>query len=227
MWSDFLDMVFPVCCCACNRMLVKGEEQLCTTCISLLPIIETDCVEGLAELHTRFWGRVPLKLAIPYLYLYKRGITQRILHHIKYERGEDIAFMLGTYFGRRHLPHLIAQIDLLVPIPLHPKKREQRGFNQSEVFANGIAQATGIGVHPTAVKRVQYTDTQTRKSKYERWENIEGVFSLHDSTVLRGMNVLVVDDVITTGATLEACLQAVLKAQPASVSVAAIALAMK
>jgi ComF family protein len=206
---------------------MRGEEHLCTTCLSLLPVIEPDSPNGLAELHTRFWGRIPLKLALPYLYLYKRGVVQKILHHIKYEKGEDLSINLGRQFGLKHLSLLREHIDILVPIPLHPKKKQQRGFNQSEAFASGVSQMTGIGVHTNAVKRIRYTDTQTRKGKYERWENVEGVFALHDSLPVRGMHVMIVDDVITTGATLEACLHTVLEANPASVSIAAIAMAMK
>jgi ComF family protein len=158
-------------------------------------------------------------------YHYNKGnAVQQLIHRFKYRGMKDIGVFLGEQLGKEIIRSGHADdIDLILPVPLHPKKKKKRGFNQSEIIAVGMASVTGKELNAKCLYRRTYSDTQTRKTKYERWENVEKIFSLRDPEMLSGKHLLLVDDVITTGATLEACAQVLMKTEGIRISVAAVA----
>ncbi len=219
--TDFVDLVFPDLCPGCEQPFAKGEKFLCTSCEYDLPLFAID-----DNILDRFIGRISLLDARAYFKFYTGGITQKLLHAVKYGGDKE----LGIYLGRMFMMSLkrkdvFAGIDVIVPVPLHPTKLRSRGYNQSAVLAFGIADALGLNVDEQSVVRLKKSETQTRKTRAERWHNVAGIFEVTGNK-LRDKNVLLVDDVITTGATLEACGEAILAARATSLSFGALAAAM-
>jgi ComF family protein len=227
MWKDFVNLLFPEVCVTCQTLLVEGERHLCLSCSTKLPIISADCSEGYQDLLQRFWGRVPLSHALPFLHMTRKGSVQKIIHQIKYKGNKDLAFTLGSWAGGTFSETYANQFDQLIPVPLHPQKLKLRGYNQSEEFAKGISLIWSCPLSITAVERVHFTETQTKKSKYDRWLNVEEVFRVANPGEVQNQRILLIDDVITTGATLEACAEQLLQAGAKSVGVGSIALAAK
>ena len=218
---DFIDLVFPNCCPGCDQPLVSGEEHLCTSCELDLPVYPAN-----ENINQYFAGRLELEEARAFIKFYTAGIAQKLLHHIKYQGDQD----LGEHLGKMFMHHLIAKsvysnVEVIVPVPLHKSKFRARGYNQSEILARGMADVLGVAVDSGSVKRFRKSETQTRKNRAERWQNVSGIFEVTNDS-LQGKHVLLVDDVITTGATLEACGEIILSAGAASLSVAALAAAM-
>jgi ComF family protein len=162
-------------------------------------------------------------------YLYeKSGKVQKMLHAIKYEQQKELAQYIGQLYDEDlKADESVSKVDVIMPIPLHKKKLKTRGFNQSEWFAKGLSEGLGKEVETRRFKRVKDTKTQTKKKKYERWENVEGIFELHEPEAFYGKHVLLVDDVITTGATIEAAWMALKQVKDIKLSVASIAFAEK
>jgi ComF family protein len=175
-----------------------------------------------------FWGRVPVHHAASYFYFHKGSRVQHLIHQLKYKGREDIGVYIGRQYGRllQDSP-LFGDVSAIIPVPLHPKKLRKRGYNQSEAFARGLARSMVANVDVYSLIRKEVTDTQTRKSRFKRWENVSEVFDLPDPSSLEGKHVLLVDDVVTTGATLESCIQTLLKPANVKVSIATIACALK
>lgn len=221
--KDLISLVYPRVCVACDSLLYKHEQFLCSHCAVHLPLSNFH-LESANPVERLFYGRVPLhRVASMYLFT-KGGKVQKILHEIKYEGNRELALMLGQEYGRQLLTGGFIQEDVLVPVPLHPKKQRQRGFNQSEAFARGIAETASCVLLPDALKRTEFTSTQTRQKKYDRWKNVHDRFALADHGI-SGKNVLLIDDVITTGATIEACCTELIKAKPKRISVVSLAFA--
>ncbi|MCB0494601.1 MAG: ComF family protein [Cyclobacteriaceae bacterium] len=173
----------------------------------------------------RFYGRVPLTEAHAFLFFKRKGITQKLLHEIKYNGNQKLAIDLGKTFGENCVKERLFQsIDLIIPVPLHKSKYRLRGYNQSELIAMGMADKLGAELDTAAVVRSVKTSTQTKKSRSERWKNVSEIFKANTNR-LKGRHVLVVDDVVTTGATLESCAQSILDAGALDVSIACLALA--
>ena len=173
-----------------------------------------------------FWGRVELFSATSYLFFNKGGSVQHLMHSLKYKSQKETGVYLGKLFGKDLLKSpLFNTIDLIIPVPLHPKKFHLRGFNQSEVIASGIGHVMEIPVECNKLIRLVNTDSQTRKSRYSRWENVRSAFGVENPEDISGKHVLLVDDVLTTGATLEACAATLLEIEGTRVSVATLAYA--
>ena len=206
--KDCAGLFFPDVCYSCGNSLYKNEKVLCTRCYLHMPEtnFHNDPDNPVARV---FWGRVPIRAATA-LYFYKKGgSVQQLIHQLKYRGHKEIGLHLGNLLGGeiKRQP-LFEGIDCIVPVPLHRKKKRTRGFNQAELIGIGISQVLGIPVDVEHVVRTVASETQTRKGRYTRWENVGQIFRVKDGPVLAGKHVLVVDDVITTGATMEACLQA-------------------
>lgn len=170
-----------------------------------------------------FWGRVPVKHCTSYFFYIKDSKYQNIIHRLKYEGKRNIGTEMGRMFGTTLTTTPFSSADIVIPVPLHRKKLHQRGFNQSELIAEGIAEKLGIPMVPGLIERIRYSATQTSRSRYERWENVEGIFQVRRPQSLSGKHVLLVDDVVTTGSTLEACSNEILKVKGTSVSIATLA----
>jgi ComF family protein len=175
-----------------------------------------------------FWGRVGVRAATALFFYKKGGAVQQLIHQLKYRGHKEIGIHLGKLLGSeiKHQPFFDG-IDCIVPIPLHRKKKKMRGFNQAELIGLGVSQALEIPMNVKTVIRQIASDTQTRKGRYNRWENVSEIFLVKDDTALQDKHVLVVDDVITTGATMEACLQALSRVPGITLSVACIAFASR
>lgn len=223
MLYDLISLFFPRTCAGCSYSLFRDEQVLCMKCRFHLPStgfeLDPDNVVARA-----FWGRVELKYAAAGFAFRKGNIVQKLVHRLKY-RGDQA---LGEYMGRLLGHKLEGQeamsgIDLIMPVPLHPRKLRKRGFNQSECLARGLSDVLHIPLDVRNLQRSSFTATQTKRTRYARWENVSSVFQLRDTKSLTGKHILLVDDVITTGATLEAAAACLLQGGAASVSVAAFA----
>lgn len=223
--SDFLALFFPSYCLTCSASLVSGEDWVCTACCYDLP--QTTYHQVLDNLVAqKLYGRLPIKYGMALYKFRKTGKVQTLLHHLKYKRKPT----LGRWLGRRYgtilkEARLDQRFDLIVPVPLHSSRLRQRGYNQSDYFAQGLAEMFQIPWNNQCLVRTRATPTQTRKNRVERFKNVEEAFCITNSAVVDGQRLLVVDDVITTGATLEACSTVLLAAGSKAISVAAIAVA--
>jgi ComF family protein len=202
--SDFASLFFPEYCLGCSQGLVKGEEILCTRCLSQLPRTGyLDTPEN--PIKEKFIGRLPIKEAWAFLRFRKEGIVQHLLHQLKYNNQPEVGIRLGKLFGMELKKRGLSQFDLIVPLPLYVSRQKNRGYNQSAKFAEGLSSSLGIPINLNSCIRLKNTQTQTQKNRSERWENVEHAFQVIDKKVIEDKKILLVDDVITTGATLEAC----------------------
>lgn len=223
--DDIVNLFFPNVCLACGETLNRQERIICLSCQLKLP-------ETGFHLHEEnpvsrvFWGRVNLNAATSFLFFNKGGNVQKLIHSLKYRNRKEVGIYLGELFGRSLIQSpLYEHIDFVVPVPLHPKKYRKRGFNQSEMIASGIAKSMKTNTDFSNLQRIVNTDSQTRKSRYNRWENVKGVFAIKAPEHFEEKHILLVDDVLTTGATLEACASTLLEINNTKVSVATIAYA--
>ncbi len=225
LWVDFIAMIFPNYCLTCQQGLWKGEQLICTKCIAHLPKTQSH-IQSIEVLSQKFWGKVPLIQTLAYLKFTKQGIVQKLLHNLKYNNRPDIGETLGKWYGADlREKDLNQRIDIIIPVPLHPVKQKKRGYNQSEAFARGLAHTLEVDWTNKVLLRKTNTDTQTKKNRIERWENVNKVFTVSNQTLIKDKYVLLVDDVVTTGATLEAASKVLLNHQAKGVSVATIAYA--
>lgn len=225
-FHSFWSLLFPRCCEVCGSPLSRGEECLCTCCNINLPrtgfhLRKDNPVECL------FWGRIPgLKRASSFLFYRKGSDFRRILHMLKYGGYKELGEVMGRYMSAElSSGEFFDGVDMIIPVPLHRKKQKLRGYNQSEWIARGIASVTGIPLCAECMIREKNTETQTRKSTFERWENVEGIFRLCDTVHFEGKHVLFVDDVLTTGATTVACASAFAGVSGIRISVLTLAVA--
>jgi len=178
-------------------------------------------------LASRLYGQVRFDHVLAYLKFYKSGITQSLLHQLKYDNCPEIGEMVGRWFGYLLVEkNLTEKFDLLIPVPLHKKKSHQRGYNQSERIASGIAETSGINLAVKTILRTRMNESQTNKSRVERWQNVEDIFAVIKPELIEDKRILLIDDVITTGATIESCAMALEKSNAKSISAGALAMAM-
>ena len=226
-FADTLHLFYPHVCTGCGSDLVQTDQLLCLRCISNLP--HTNYAQHAGNpIEKIFWGRVPLVAAHSEFYFSKESLIQHIIHQLKYKGNQDIGIYLGEILGRSLLnSNRFSGIDYLIPLPLYADKERKRGYNQAAVICRGMSGVMNVPVLTGNVTRQRYTETQTKKHRTERWENVADSFIVNDKEELKGKNVLLIDDVITTGATLEACGQSILQAADVKLSVAALAMATK
>jgi ComF family protein len=221
--DDFISLFFPRFCLACSGPMARGEEILCTHCITELPKTHSHLLPE-NQIKIRLAGRLPLHHALAFLKFRKRGIVQHLLHQLKYNQHPEVGVRLGQAYGRELSQHgYDKHFDLIVPVPLHSTRQRQRGYNQSAKFAEGLSLAMNIPWDESVSVRTQSSETQTHKSKSERWDNVKDVFSIDSSSKVMNKRILLVDDVITTGATLEACGQHLLSKGCRQLSIACLA----
>lgn len=225
--NDFISLFFPNLCCSCNESLRKNEEVICTLCLNSLPKTDYYLHQDNPIMKT-FWGRAPIHAATAYYHFNKGAKVQHLIHQLKYKEKKEVGIFIGEQMGiELKDSELFKNIDVVVPVPLHPKKERKRGYNQSEMFGKGLAKSLGKPLNTASLVRRKFTETQTKKSRSERWENVGNVFFVKDAEPLKGKHILLVDDVITTGSTLEACMQALLEIDGVTISLSAIATGLK
>jgi len=219
---DFLSLFFPQVCFACDGNLVHGENEICTACLLDLP--KTDFHNNIHnEFHQKLVGRLPVKFVLAQFVFNKRGKVQRLLHHLKYRNQPKIGVTLGKVYGYMLKENYQNEFDLIIPVPLHPARQKKRGYNQSMEFAKGLSEIMNIPCSDDLVHRILETETQTKRTKLERWQNVSEVFKIANQDFLKDKRILLVDDVITTGSTLEACAKVILECGIKDISFACIA----
>lgn len=222
-WDDFISLLFPRLCYACGNHLLRNENIICTECFISISrtnyhLIPDNPVEQL------FWGRCRITSAAAFSFYTRGSRIRKLIHNLKYGGVKEIGYELGRIYGHTlKNSGFTKEIDIIIPVPLHPSRQRKRGFNQSEYISSGIAEATGLKLDLRTLIRIRSSDTQTKRTRYERWMNVEGIFAITDSKSLRGKHILLVDDVITTGSTIDACASELLKIDDVKVSVAALA----
>jgi len=223
--EDLIALFYPSTCIVCEKNLLKEEDCICTHCLHKIP--KTDCFKQAKNSVSKlFWGRVQLQNAVALYQFHKEGSVQKLIHQLKYEGGESVGVFLGKQLGYElKESSFFSNIDYVIPIPLHPKKEKLRGYNQSKYIAKGIQKILQIKVNTKALIRIENTDSQTRKKRFSRWGNMMNSFALKKPEKLIDTHILLVDDVVTTGATLEACAQKLLEIKGVRVSIATIAVA--
>ncbi len=223
--DDIISLFYPRLCAGCNISLVKGEELLCLNCIADLPRTNYHLVKE-NPVFQQFIGRVSIEHATSFCRFDKGGRLQHLLHQLKYNGNREIGHKMGLLFGYDLIEsNLYGTIDAIIPVPLHPAKEKKRGFNQSAEICKGLSEAMNRPLLTGYLNRDLYTESQTRKGRFERWENVSGIFSVKNCEVIKGLHLLLVDDVITTGATLEAAASPLLEIQGVKVSIATLACA--
>jgi ComF family protein len=226
MWDDFLSLLFPRLCYACGNQLLRNERLICTECYVLIPRTNYHLAAG-NPVEQLFWGRCRIEKAAAFSFYNRDSRIRKLIHNLKYKGIRDIGHELGNIYGLAlNGSSFLEGVDLIIPVPLHSSKKRLRGFNQSDIISDGLSEATGLPVDSTSLKRITITETQTRRSRYERWINVEGIFNISDDTNIKGKHILLVDDVITTGSTIESCVNELLKTEGVKVSVAALAVAL-
>jgi ComF family protein len=221
--SDLIWMMYPLLCAACSKPLYRGETCICTKCLYHLPRTNFHLEEENPVVR-HFWGKVKVEMATAAFRFGKGQRVQKLIHQLKYKGRKDVGEFIGNMLGMELLQSRYKNIDLIVPVPLHASKLKKRGYNQSDCFAGGLSKGMIRPYSADALIRNEATQTQTRKHRYERFMNVNNIFSA-DTAQLEGRHILLVDDVITTGSTFIACAEAILKVPGTKVSIAAIACA--
>lgn len=220
--SDLVDLIFPRHCCVCGEALSRQESDICLNCLCTLPKIEPHHKE---EIEKTFWGKVEVERATSFIYYRKGSPYNALIHKLKYRNAPQIGVRLGAMAADEMLPSgFFDDITLIVPLPLSKKKLRKRGYNQCDHIARGISGRTGIPVATDLIKRTKANETQTHKNRDERWQNVEGIFSVTKPESLEGQHILLVDDILTTGATLCSCANAIKSSCDCKVSILTLAL---
>lgn len=225
--QNLVQLFFPHHCTGCGSDAVKHPQVLCAACIHRLPV--TGFFEAAGNpVEKIFYGRLRVEQAASAFYFNKDAVMQQVLRALKYRNNPEAGWLLGKLMGVQMLQSgRFTGIDVIVPIPLNRKKLQQRGYNQAALLAQGMAAAVGWAVNTTAVERRLFTATQTQQNRINRWQNMQDAFVLNRPNELHNKHVLLVDDVITTGATLEACGRCLLNAPGSRLSIAAAAYSIK
>ena len=221
--NGFISLFFPESCLGCQKSLLQQEQFICTHCEYALPYtqfhldVENNAAKSLL-------GRVPVEAVSSYFYFASESIAQKIMHAIKYQSRAKAAQYLGQKYGEELMRlSLYQEAKVIVPVPLYPKKKRQRGYNQSEFFGKGLSESMGIEMQTTVLIRPRKAESQTKKSRYERYENTKMAFEVRYGEQLINQHVLLVDDIFTTGATIEACANALLTIDGVKISVLTLA----
>lgn len=226
MFHDFLNLFYPRICHMCDHILINKERVICTNCRHELPVTNFP-LDNDNPVQKVFYGRVKIEYATSLLLFSKKGNVQKLIHQLKYRGHREISEFLGAWMGARLAEeNLGLKIDAVIPVPLHKKKLKSRGFNQVEDFGSEIARKLEVPYLDHVLLKTSFTSTQTLKARLSRWSNIEETFILANPELIINKHILMVDDIITTGATLEACSRVLKEAGGVKISIASMALAV-
>ncbi|MDX2189908.1 MAG: ComF family protein [Bacteroidota bacterium] len=220
--SDFTYLVFPDCCSGCEEPLVSGEELICTKCRTMLPI-STSIYERENSLWRKFRNRADFYQVFALLKYTKSGIVQHLMQSFKYKKEKEIGELLGKIMAEELSKTSFIKPDVIVPVPIHPKKLKIRGYNQAAVFGESLSKSLEIGFEEKGLNKITFSKSQTIFKRKERWNNTEGIFELSNGNLFENKHIAIADDIITTGATVESLALEIQKANPKSISVLAIA----
>lgn len=224
--ESVLQLLFPHLCTGCGSDLLSKRSELCMRCIEALPETNFELYPA-NPVEKTFWGRIPLLAATAQFYFTKTSLIQHLMHQLKYRGDQELGIQLGKIMGVHLMKSTRFETEALVPLPLFPAKERKRGFNQATILCQGMAEMMQVPILQNVISRPQHTETQTRKGRVERWKNIEGKFILNNASAISNKRILLVDDVITTGATLESCGMELLKAHAVQLSVATLCYASR
>jgi len=222
-FNDLLHLFFPHICAGCGTDVLDQQQMLCLHCLNNLPSTKffdqpNNPVEQV------FYGRIPVENAAAGYFFTKESLLQNLVIQLKYRGNKEIGFYLGRLIGNFLInSSRFSNVDVLVPLPLNPRREKKRGYNQATALCNGISAAWNKPVIDKNVIRKVYTETQTHKSRISRWENMDGIFAVNNAAELENKHILLVDDVVTTGSTLEACGSEILKINGTNLSIATLA----
>lgn len=225
--SDFIALLFPPKCIGCELLLGKDEPYLCLNCETTLRMNHLN-IGAQAALKIRLYGKTHISESFVAFKYVKGGIVQHIIYEVKYKDQKQAGYWLGVKFGE-----VLKEVDwkndapILIPVPLHKSKMLKRGFNQSEFFARGLAKSMVMQLDITSLIRVERRSSQTNKGRFQRWLNAEYLYVVNNPNAIRGQYLILIDDVVTTGATIESCANVLLEAGASKVSVIAMAVAMR
>ncbi|MBO4316304.1 MAG: ComF family protein [Prevotella sp.] len=222
-FTRLLDLVAPRTCVVCGNRLSIEEEILCATCNFRLPRTEYSYDAYDNEMAKVFWGRIPVERCAPFMYYQAQSASANLIYQLKYNNRPDIGEYLGKMMAEEFKKdYFFEDIDLIIPIPLEWKRQRQRGYNQSLMVARGVSDATGLPIDTDIIIRKVYESSQTEKNRWMRNDNVEGVFQLLQPEKAQGKHILLIDDVVTTGATVCSCGQELAKAGDVKISVLSI-----
>jgi ComF family protein len=224
--ESVLHLLFPNVCAGCGNDRIRGNSLLCPRCIYAMPQTNFERHAG-NPVEKKFWGRLQLTSAAARYYFTRESLMQQLMHEFKYRGNIDLGLQLGKFIGESLLQSGRFIVDALIPLPLFASKQKRRGFNQATVLCDGIAGMLKVPVLTEIISRSAYTDTQTKKGRIDRWLNLEGKFVMNDPSTIKGKHLLLVDDVVTTGATLEACGSELLQVPGVQLSIATLCYAAR
>ncbi|MFO7674137.1 MAG: ComF family protein [Lutibacter sp.] len=221
--KDIFAIFFPETCLCCSEYLATNESIICLTCRHDLPLTNFSFEEN-NLIEKSFYGRIPLESATSLFYFFKKGSVQRLIHELKYKKQQQVGTFIGDWLGEQiYESQRFKTVDCIIPVPLHPKKLKKRGYNQVTTFGESLANKLEIPYYSTILSRVSSTKTQTKKLRLERWKNVQELFHVQNKSALENKHILLIDDVITTGATLEACYDALSQTKNLKISIACMA----
>lgn len=223
MFKSLLHLFFPKLCNGCNSLLLNNESVICVKCRHNLPYTYHHQIEN-NDIMSKFYGILPVEQATAMLYFHSKGIVQELIHNLKYRKQQEIGTILGTIYAHELMDaNKIPKVDYIIPTPIHKKRLQDRGYNQVTTFCEALSKELKIPIENDVLFRIKHTKTQTKKSKAKRAELMSNNFEIKAKDHHIGKHYLLVDDVITSGATIEACAKALLEIPNSKVSLLAIA----
>ena len=221
--EDALQLFYPHVCAGCGDDLHGKLQLICFSCMQQLPYTDFAKIPN-TQIEHIFYGRAKIESACSIFYFSKGQIMQQLIHQLKYKGNQEIGIYLGKLMAEQLLNSgRFNNFDAIIPLPMHPDKQKKRGYNQAEVLANGLSQKMNIPLLNNMILRSKKTSTQTKKQRVERWTNVDGTFVIQNQSSIIGKHILLIDDVITTGATLEACINTILSVENTTLSIAVLA----
>ncbi len=225
MFKSLLHLFFPPTCTGCKTILIANENVICTSCRHEMPLTQHH-LNSENDAYKKFYGRIPVEHVSALVYFHKKGIVQELIHSLKYRGQEAIGTVFGEWYAEelKNIP-VLSTLDTIIPVPLHPKKLRERGYNQVTEFGNALAKSLQIPISNSILFRHVYSKTQSQKNRLGRTEGIDTIFDVSFDEKDHNKHFLLIDDVITTGATLEVCAKALLKIPGTKISIVCMAMA--